>query len=188
MSVKSGNVPSTSWLTAPRPYDRPHRPRPGGRRPAGRGRRPEHRRGPPDGCGRPLRGGGPAAGNRAAPWFTSPGWGAGCAAGPPPRPPCVRPGRSSPGSGARPWLDLTAAEPAVPRDERRTAAGKSPAAPPLTEAELRLARLVCEGAGNQEAAARLFLSVKTVEARLTRIHQKLGVRSRARLAAALRHS
>ncbi|MFD1855362.1 response regulator transcription factor [Kitasatospora cinereorecta] len=90
--------------------------------------------------------------------------------------------------GARPWLDLTAAEPAVPRDERRTAAGKSPAAPPLTEAELRLARLVCEGAGNQEAAARLFLSVKTVEARLTRIHQKLGVRSRARLAAALRHS
>lgn len=90
--------------------------------------------------------------------------------------------------GARPWLGLTAAEPAVPRGESRTAAGKSPGAPPLTEAELRLARLVCEGASNQEAAARLFLSVKTVEARLTRIYQKLGVRSRARLAAALRHS
>ncbi|MFF3288085.1 AAA family ATPase [Streptomyces sp. NPDC003023] len=91
--------------------------------------------------------------------------------------------------GARPWLALTTAEPAVPRGERRAAAGESPAASsPLTEAELRLARLVCEGASNQEAAARMFLSVKTVEARLTRIYQKLGVRSRARLAAALRRS
>ncbi|MFE8010574.1 LuxR C-terminal-related transcriptional regulator [Streptomyces sp. NPDC057418] len=114
--------------------------------------------------------------------------------GAPAAPQGPHPGRPAFGRGdlrpvrARPWLDLTSAEPAVPRDERRTAAGKSPAAPPLTEAELRLARLVCEGAGNQEAAARLFLSVKTVEARLTRIHQKLGVRSRARLAAALRHS
>lgn len=45
--------------------------------------------------------------------------------------------------------------------------------------------LVREGASNQEAAAKLYLSVKTVEARLTRIYQKLDVRSRAQLATAL---
>lgn len=56
----------------------------------------------------------------------------------------------------------------------------------LTEAETRLALLVAEGASNQEAAAKLFVSVKTVEARLTRIYQKLRVRSRAQLATTLR--
>ncbi|MFP8961195.1 response regulator transcription factor, partial [Streptomyces nanhaiensis] len=56
----------------------------------------------------------------------------------------------------------------------------------LTEAERRLALLVGQGASNQEAAARLFLSVKTVEARLTRIYRKLGVRGRAQLAVAVR--
>ncbi|WP_457033470.1 response regulator transcription factor [Kitasatospora sp. P5_F3] len=55
-----------------------------------------------------------------------------------------------------------------------------------TEAELRVAVQVGEGASNQEAAAKLFLSVKTVEARLTRIYQKLDVRSRAQPATALR--
>ncbi|WTP19299.1 LuxR C-terminal-related transcriptional regulator [Streptomyces sp. NBC_00191] len=45
--------------------------------------------------------------------------------------------------------------------------------------------MVREGASNQEAAAKLYLSVKTVEARLTRIYQKLDVRSRAQLATAL---
>ncbi|MYT24234.1 hypothetical protein GTW69_28780, partial [Streptomyces sp. SID7760] len=52
--------------------------------------------------------------------------------------------------------------------------------------ETRLALLVAEGASNQEAAAKLFVSVKTVEARLTRIYQKLDVRSRAQLATTLR--
>ncbi|GAA3374208.1 hypothetical protein GCM10020367_37190 [Streptomyces sannanensis] len=46
------------------------------------------------------------------------------------------------------------------------------------------ALLVVQGASSQEAAAKLYLGVKTVEARLTRIHQKLDVRSRARLATA----
>ncbi|URN14370.1 helix-turn-helix transcriptional regulator [Streptomyces radiopugnans] len=46
--------------------------------------------------------------------------------------------------------------------------------------------MVGQGASNQEAAARLFLSVKTVEARLTRIYRKLGVRGRAQLAVAVR--
>lgn len=81
-------------------------------------------------------------------------------------------------AGARPWLDITTEAPPAPDTGllRPTT---------LTEAELRLAVLVGEGASNQEAAAKLFLSVKTVEARLTRIYQKLDVRSRAQLATAL---
>ncbi|MFC8897903.1 AAA family ATPase [Streptomyces cinereoruber] len=90
-------------------------------------------------------------------------------------------------AGAAPWLALAG----------ETPAGEGPAGGPggeetapalssLTEAELRLARLVGQGASNQEAAAKLYLSVKTVEARLTRIYQKLDVRSRAQLATALR--
>ncbi|MGW7334284.1 helix-turn-helix domain-containing protein, partial [Streptomyces sp. NPDC054840] len=84
-------------------------------------------------------------------------------------------------AGAAPWTEL-AREPG-PGDG---AGAQVPAAATLTEAETRLALLVSQGASNQEAAAKLFLSVKTVEARLTRIYQKLDVRSRAQLATALR--
>ncbi|MEU7607547.1 LuxR C-terminal-related transcriptional regulator, partial [Streptomyces sp. NPDC041003] len=81
----------------------------------------------------------------------------------------------------RPWMEL-AREPAPGEG----GGAQAPAAAVLTEAETRLALLVSQGASNQEAAAKLFLSVKTVEARLTRIYQKLDVRSRAQLATALR--
>lgn len=84
-------------------------------------------------------------------------------------------------AGAVPWTAL-AQEP-VSGEPRRSDAPQAAAA--LTEAETRLALLVVQGASNQEAAAKLFLSVKTVEARLTRIYQKLDVRSRAQLATAL---
>ncbi|MER5928873.1 LuxR family transcriptional regulator [Streptomyces sp. NPDC002054] len=89
-------------------------------------------------------------------------------------------------AGAVPWVELTRQVPAG--TGRGPAPGRGPGAGPevLTEAETRLALLVGQGASNQEAAAKLFLSVKTVEARLTRIYQKLDVRSRAQLAAALR--
>jgi DNA-binding CsgD family transcriptional regulator len=40
---------------------------------------------------------------------------------------------------------------------------------------------VAEGLNNAEAAAALYLSRKTVEAHLTRIYRKLGVRSRTDL-------
>ncbi|MFF4173083.1 LuxR C-terminal-related transcriptional regulator [Streptomyces sp. NPDC001744] len=93
-------------------------------------------------------------------------------------------------AGAVPWLALAGEAPAVPAGEGPVGgAGGEEAASALsslTEAELRLARLVGRGASNQEAAAKLYLSVKTVEARLTRIYQKLDVRSRAQLATALR--
>ena len=52
----------------------------------------------------------------------------------------------------------------------------------LTETEQRVAELVASGASNQQTAAELFLSVKTVEANLTRIYRKLSVRTRTELA------
>ncbi|TDD66853.1 helix-turn-helix transcriptional regulator [Actinomadura darangshiensis] len=51
----------------------------------------------------------------------------------------------------------------------------------LTEGERRIAVLVGQGATNQQVANRLYLSVKTVEASLTRIYRKLGIRSRTQL-------
>ncbi|WP_107417207.1 helix-turn-helix transcriptional regulator [Streptomyces sp. CB00455] len=83
-------------------------------------------------------------------------------------------------AGAAPWAEI-ARQPA-PGEGGRTEAASATS---LTEAETRLALLVGQGASNQEAAAKLFVSVKTVEARLTRIYQKLDVRSRAQLATAL---
>ncbi|WP_037681512.1 AAA family ATPase [Streptomyces griseus] len=48
----------------------------------------------------------------------------------------------------------------------------------LASMERQVAALVMEGATNREIAARLFISVKTVEATLTRVYRKLGIRSR----------
>ncbi|HEX5251225.1 MAG TPA: AAA family ATPase [Gaiellales bacterium] len=58
----------------------------------------------------------------------------------------------------------------------------------LTETERRLAELAASGLTNHEVAARAFVSVKTVEANLTRVYRKLGVRSRVGLANALREA
>jgi DNA-binding NarL/FixJ family response regulator len=52
----------------------------------------------------------------------------------------------------------------------------------LTYAERRVAALVADGRTNREVAAQLFTTVATVEAHLTRIYRKLGVRSRTELA------
>jgi DNA-binding CsgD family transcriptional regulator len=83
---------------------------------------------------------------------------------------------------ATPWVATVTAEldrldvgaPAVAdeMDPLRTLAG----------VERRVAVLVAEGATNREIAARLFVSVKTVEAALTRTYRKLGVRSRVDIA------
>jgi DNA-binding CsgD family transcriptional regulator len=53
----------------------------------------------------------------------------------------------------------------------------------LTEAERRVAQLVADGLANREVAERLFLSRYTVETHLKRVFAKLGVSSRAELAA-----
>ena len=55
----------------------------------------------------------------------------------------------------------------------------------LTDTEARVAREAADGASNREIAERLYLSVKTVEATLTRIYRKLDVRSRTQLARVL---
>jgi DNA-binding CsgD family transcriptional regulator len=60
--------------------------------------------------------------------------------------------------------------------------GLRPTTNTLTETERRVAELVGSGHSNQETAAALFISVKTVEANLTRIYRKLAVRSRTELA------
>jgi DNA-binding CsgD family transcriptional regulator len=52
----------------------------------------------------------------------------------------------------------------------------------LTATEGRVAELVGSGRSNQETAAELFMSVRTVEAKLTRIYRKLSVRTRTELA------
>ncbi|MGU3437682.1 LuxR C-terminal-related transcriptional regulator [Actinomycetes bacterium M1A6_2h] len=53
----------------------------------------------------------------------------------------------------------------------------------LTPQEDAVATLVSTGLSNREVAAELFLSVKTVQFHLTRVYAKLGIRSRAELAA-----
>jgi DNA-binding CsgD family transcriptional regulator len=67
------------------------------------------------------------------------------------------------------------------RDEADRA-GLHPTTSTLTQTERRVAELVGSGRSNQETAAELFMSVKTVEANLTRIYRKLSVRSRTELA------
>lgn len=53
----------------------------------------------------------------------------------------------------------------------------------LTPVEQQIAVLVAEGRKNREIASALSISPKTVEANLTRIYRKLGIGSRAELAA-----
>jgi DNA-binding NarL/FixJ family response regulator len=56
----------------------------------------------------------------------------------------------------------------------------------LTPTETKVAGLVATGRTNKEVATELFVSVKTVEANLSRIYDKLNVRSRSELAARLK--
>ena len=78
--------------------------------------------------------------------------------------------------GARPYLEIC--------DRELAAAGApaepdtAPALPGLTPAEQAVARLVAAGRSNRQAAAELYISVKTVEFHLGHIFDKLGIRSR----------
>jgi DNA-binding CsgD family transcriptional regulator len=56
----------------------------------------------------------------------------------------------------------------------------------LTATERRVAELVARGRSNKDVAAQLFITPRTVEGHLTRIYEKLGVRSRGELAHRLR--
>ncbi|MFD0598742.1 helix-turn-helix transcriptional regulator [Catellatospora coxensis] len=57
--------------------------------------------------------------------------------------------------------------------------------PRLTTAEQRCAELAASGASNRDIATALTISVKTVEANLTRVYRKLGLHSRIQLAHAV---
>jgi DNA-binding NarL/FixJ family response regulator len=52
----------------------------------------------------------------------------------------------------------------------------------LSEREMEILHMVCEGMGNKEIAQRLFLSLRTVENHLANVFAKLGVRSRTEAA------
>ncbi|MEU7202236.1 AAA family ATPase [Streptomyces sp. NPDC045470] len=83
--------------------------------------------------------------------------------------------------GAVPWARRAAGELAA-----TGAPPTAPAAPDgvweqLTPQEFQVARAVARGLNNTEAAVSLFVSRKTVEAHLTRVYRKLGVRSRTEL-------
>jgi DNA-binding CsgD family transcriptional regulator len=67
------------------------------------------------------------------------------------------------------------------QDDLARVGGTVPPSSELTPTEERIARLVGEGKKNREVAEALFISVKTVEANLSRIFHKLGVRSRTEL-------
>lgn len=47
---------------------------------------------------------------------------------------------------------------------------------PLTDRHLQIIRLVCDGLGNKEIAAQLFISEGTVKQHLKTIYQRLGLR------------
>ncbi|MDT5048718.1 MAG: hypothetical protein QOG75_4611 [Mycobacterium sp.] len=51
----------------------------------------------------------------------------------------------------------------------------------LTRAEHDVVRLVCEGLGNKDVAARLFVSPRTVQAHLAHVYTKLSINSRVQL-------
>jgi DNA-binding CsgD family transcriptional regulator len=68
------------------------------------------------------------------------------------------------------------------RSELERIGGRPPSKGGLTATERQIAELVAEGRSNKEVAATLFVSVKTVEANLSRTYAKLGIRSRTGLA------
>lgn len=108
-----------------------------------------------------------------------------------------RPGRTSYDEAARlfrrcralPWVRQVEAAAVANPVEPMPPTAASEGLEGLAAMERQVAALVMEGATNREIAARLFISVKTVEATLTRVYRKLGIRSRVdivRLAAARR--
>jgi DNA-binding CsgD family transcriptional regulator len=80
-------------------------------------------------------------------------------------------------SGAVLWAEKA-------RSERARAVG-TPSSSGLTATEESIARFAADGLSNQAIAQRCYVTIKTVEANLTRAYRKLGVRSRSQLAKAL---
>jgi DNA-binding CsgD family transcriptional regulator len=69
--------------------------------------------------------------------------------------------------------------------EQRRLGGRRGTRDELTPTEARVAELAGQGLRNAEIAAQLYVTPKTVEATLSRVYRKLGVRSRTELAGRL---
>jgi DNA-binding CsgD family transcriptional regulator len=80
--------------------------------------------------------------------------------------------------GAQLWARKARAE--LARVSGRRAAGDE-----LTETEMRVAEMAASGSSNRQIASELFMGLSTVEAHLSRVYRKLGIRSRAGLGASL---
>jgi DNA-binding CsgD family transcriptional regulator len=79
------------------------------------------------------------------------------------------------GVGADPWTERADAE--LARLTSSRASGLD-----LTSAERQVANLVASGRTSREVAAELYMGLRTVEAHLSAVYRKLGVRSRSELA------
>jgi DNA-binding CsgD family transcriptional regulator len=87
--------------------------------------------------------------------------------------------------GARPWAARARAELAASGVKHQRATywfDRHNGLQELSPQELQVARIAGRGQNNVEVAAALFVSRKTVEAHLTRVYRKLGIRSRTELA------
>jgi DNA-binding CsgD family transcriptional regulator len=81
--------------------------------------------------------------------------------------------------GATPWAERAATE---LRATGQTVPRRDAVATHLTHQEIQVVRLVAEGGSNQEVAAQMFLSPRTVAYHLYKAFPKLGITSRAELA------
>lgn len=81
--------------------------------------------------------------------------------------------------GAVLWAERT-------RERLGRIGGRPPGDDGLTPTEFKVAELVAQGLRNQEVAAVMFVTPKTVEFHLRNVFRKLGVRSRAELARAFK--
>jgi DNA-binding NarL/FixJ family response regulator len=78
--------------------------------------------------------------------------------------------------GARRWASNV-------QDELGRIGGRAPARGTLSDTERQVVALVTQGLSNKEVASALFVTPKAIEANLSRVFAKTGVRSRAELAA-----
>lgn len=84
--------------------------------------------------------------------------------------------------GAAPWADRAREELRASRETHHSGLG---ARMQLTEQELQIADMAAKGLSNREIGQRLYISPRTVGSHLYRIFPKLGISTRAQLAAVL---
>ena len=84
--------------------------------------------------------------------------------------------------GATPWVDRARQELRASRETQHRGPGVWME---LTEQELEIANMAAQGLTNREIGQRMYISPRTVGSHLYRIFPKLGIATRAQLAAVL---